>query len=219
MTSPHPVIAERPLVRHARHADHRSIHDLLRRHHARIYSITLAALQRPEIAEQVVLDTFAEALEALPRLGPGQLLFPGLVRINARRILCRIHSRDGLESDLLPPGPGLAEARAWSGAPTEWREDEPLLDAHLRQVIALAVARLPAVPRAELALCDLGGLSYSDLADASGTTTNAVRRNLHEARVRIVEAIETHFRQAHSMAEPAKPFFRSRAGERRRDAR
>ncbi|MBI5546113.1 MAG: hypothetical protein HY901_19655 [Deltaproteobacteria bacterium] len=35
-----------------------------------------------------------------------------------------------------------------------------------------------------------------------------MRRNLHEARVRIVEAIETHFRQTHSTAEAAKPFVR-----------
>ena len=194
MTGLRRVVSERALVRRARDGDRRSFHELVRRNNSHIYSITLAALQTPELAERVILETFADALAALPRLKDGEPFSPWLVKLNGRQIMCCVPPQN--EREPLPPGPHFTKAGELAGAQAEWGEGEPQADSALRQVITAAVASLPAAHRAELVLCDLGRLSCSEIAVASGTTAKAVKRNIHEARVCMVVAIETHFRRA-----------------------
>ena len=69
-------------------------------HHARV-------LKSPEMAERILLDTFAGALEALPGLKAGEPFSSSLVKLNARKIMDCIEPRDGLRG---PPGAGDEQA-------------------------------------------------------------------------------------------------------------
>ncbi len=184
------AVPERMLLRRARRGDREAFFELVGRHRSRIYSLTLAALQSREDAERVLLDTFASAWEAVSQLPPGEAFSSTLVKLNGRRIMRCLRSREAIDAvpRLAPrigtigrlPGAraGSSEGKAPASSCRRW---------------AVAAANLPAVHRAQLVLRDLGRLSYDDIAAASGTQGTAVKRNIHDARVRMVRAIDFGF--------------------------
>lgn len=190
------AVSERELVRQACGGDVESCHALYRHYHPFIYTITLAALQRPVLVELVLLDTFVDAFEALSRLKTGEPFSTWLVRLTACRIMSNIKPGAQLRVARLPPKPAFTKAGNSTAPRAPSRRHGSLGGARLHNLIAAALASLPAIPRAELVLCDLGKLSALDIAVAAATTENAVSLDIHEARICMARALQRCFRQA-----------------------
>jgi RNA polymerase sigma-70 factor (ECF subfamily) len=73
------------------------------------------------------------------------------------------------------------------------RADEQALDSELRGAIQKAVSALPDSYRAVFLLKDVEGLSYEEIASATGETIPAVKSRLHRARLTLRQAIDEFY--------------------------
>jgi RNA polymerase sigma-70 factor, ECF subfamily len=82
----------------------------------------------------------------------------------------------------------------WAIMPTRWpTPEEGLLAGETRDVIAAAIAKLPAVQRTVIALRDVDGWSSEEVCEALEISAGNQRILLHRARSRVRNAIEDYY--------------------------
>jgi RNA polymerase sigma-70 factor, ECF subfamily len=82
----------------------------------------------------------------------------------------------------------------WAVMPTPWpTPEEGVLAGETREVIAGAIARLPAAQRTVIALRDVEGWSSEEVREALEISAGNQRILLHRARNRVRDAIESYF--------------------------
>ncbi len=63
--------------------------------------------------------------------------------------------------------------------------EEALLTQELQQIIQLGLEKLPLDQRVAVVLCDIQGLSYEEIAEATTTTLGTVRSRIARGRTRL----------------------------------
>jgi RNA polymerase sigma-70 factor (ECF subfamily) len=167
---------DRPLVARAAAGDRDAFTELVKRHQSRVYNLAMALGVPRADAEDVAQDVFIRVYRGLERFRGDALFRTWLyqVTVNAAR------------SHLASAGARAVAARARDdeGAPpAEPAVDDPfarrLAD---RQVIDRALATLPAEWREAVTLRDVEGLSYREIADATGAPLGTVESRIFRAR-------------------------------------
>lgn len=134
----------------------------------------------PDVAEDIVQDTFLRARAASHRFDDSRPLFPWL-RAIARR-LCLDHLRRESPERFVrleDAGEGLEWASVRDGTWTEVRRGA------LRGALRRALARLPERQQRMLFLAAVEGRSYTEVAEACGTTEKVVKSTVCRARDRL----------------------------------
>ena len=72
---------------------------------------------------------------------------------------------------------------------------ETALSAELRNAIEQAADRLPPAQHEVFFLKDIAGLSYEEVAEINGHSVLAIKRNIHQARLSLREAIDRLYRK------------------------
>ena len=150
---------------------------LVERHSAEIHAYLWRLLHDPEMASDVLQDTFLRAWRAFPRLNHRDHLRAWLYTIatNRARSLQRAHARRemsqiGLSDELSDPCASVAAQAA---------------DRDLRSRVLAAVDRLPAKQRQALVLRRYQELGYDEIAAIMGGSMEAARTNVHLAQERL----------------------------------
>ena len=153
---------------------------------SRVYGFVLRVVRRPELAEEVVEDTYFQVWRQAARFDParGQAFtwLLGMARsraIDALRREARFR-HDDLDADQAPeleePGPASDDLLAAARGHAELHRALMLLDAHPRQLVAMAF---------------LKGLSHEEIASRTslplGTVKSQIRRALQTLRQAINE--------------------------------
>jgi len=123
--------------------------------------------------DDVVQETFAVALEALPGLRTSAA-FPSWLRLIARKQASRLRA-------------SRHETPLATGVEPEMIDGDPAAHAERAEIAALVRTALAAArdqDRRLLELRYLAGWSHEDLAELLGITTGAIRKRLHDARRR-----------------------------------
>jgi RNA polymerase sigma-70 factor, ECF subfamily len=157
------------------HEDAPSQDEIARRYGPTVYSMAYRLTGDRDEARDLAQDVFVRVYRNLDRYQPGS--FEGwLYRITKNLFLDRMRRRGRLRVEPLPeeewrqprePEPGPAE-RAEEGV--------------LRGDLDRALQTLPPTFRTAVVLCDVQGLSYDEIAQATGWPIGTVRSRIHRGR-------------------------------------
>ena len=144
---------------------------LIDQHRDDVYRFLRASVG-PHDADDCFQETFIAALRAYPRLRADSNLRGWLFTIAHRKVLDshRARSRRPLPVEQLPER--LGEPLVNGGEPELWR----------------AVGALPTKQRAAVLLRFAGDLAYREIGEATDTSEEAARRNVHEGLKKLREA-------------------------------
>jgi RNA polymerase sigma factor (sigma-70 family) len=143
---------------------------LIDEHRVDVYRFLRASVGAHD-ADDCFQETFIAALRAYPRLRTDSNLRGWLFTIAHRKALDshRARNRRPIPVDELPATVG--EPLLNGGEPELWR----------------AVSELPAKQRAAVLLRFAGDLAYREIGEATGTSEEAARRNVHEGLKKLRE--------------------------------
>lgn len=149
--------------------------EIAERYGPTVYTMAFRLTGDRDEARDLAQDVFVRVYRNLDRYRPGT--FEGwLYRITKNLFLDRMRRRTRLRLEPLPdedwrqpsePDPGPAE-RVEAGV--------------LRGDLATALESLPAAFRTAVVLCDVQGLSYEEIAQATGWPIGTVRSRIHRGR-------------------------------------
>lgn len=136
-------------------------------------------------AEDLVQDTYVKAWRGFDSYMPGRPFINWLLRImqraylDAKRRENPIRKADSLHSMVSPADGEIQEAPIPDPTPTA---DVQVLRQEFKEDLHRALAELPEVYRTAIVLCDLEGMSYSEIAEIQNTTIGTVRSRIHRGR-------------------------------------
>lgn len=175
-----------------RPADPQALAALFEAHADRVYRLALSLLRDPGAAEDVVQETFLQAITHLEEFQGRSSLGTWLYRIAHNASIDRLRRRvdDPLpgEGDNDAPAPMPHSFIDWAGTPEELvsrREVRGQLDA--------AVDQLPESLRSAFWLRDIEGLSTEEAAEVLQISPGAVKVRLHRARLTLREQLAAYF--------------------------
>lgn len=141
----------------------------------RIYTTALRLTGNLHDAADLTQDVFERVYRNLHRYQPGT--FDGwLYRITRNLFLDRVRRRGSIRMEPLPEDEWRVPASSDPG-PADVME-RATLEARLEQ----GLARLPADFRLAVVLCDVQGLTYEEIAEATGWPLGTVRSRIHRGR-------------------------------------
>lgn len=159
-----------------------------------IYHLGLRMLGNPQDAEDMLQNTFLNALAHISEFEGRSSLSTWLYRIAVNEALTILRRRKP-EVNLEDSEAGDSEENPvplrfvdWSGFP-----EEQLLSEEGRQVIERAIEALPTNLRAVFILRDVEGLSIKETAEALDLTEANVKVRLLRARLRLREQLSEYF--------------------------
>jgi RNA polymerase sigma-70 factor (ECF subfamily) len=156
--------------------------ELVSRYQARLYNAAVRLVDNPEDAADVVQDAFLSAYQSLHAFKGDAEFFTWLYRIAFNAAISLRRKRK--------PAGSLDAAGADSGfEPAD--ESEYVRPGHALQrseedeILLAALAKLSAEHREVLAMKDLDGLRYEEIAEVLGVPIGTVRSRLHRARLEL----------------------------------
>lgn len=156
--------------------------DEVARGHARfMYSVAYRLSGNHSDAEDVVQESLLRVKRGLVTYTPGSLE-GWLARIVTNVFLDETRRRKRRPQTALPDDPD----RVIVGAPGA---DEALAMQTLPDHLRAALAGLPEDYRVAVVLCDVAGLSYSEIAEQTGVPVGTVRSRVHRGRMRLREVL------------------------------
>ena len=159
----------------------------------RAYSMALQLTRNPSDAEDLMQDTFVKAWRGFDSYMPGRPFLNWLLRIMQRAYLDSrrrdnpIRKADSLNSMISPADGEIQELPIQDPGPTA---DDELLHDELSRELRVALEELPDVYRTAIQLCDLEGMSYSEIADQQNTTVGTVRSRIHRGRKMLRDIVQ-----------------------------
>ncbi|XXF77185.1 sigma-70 family RNA polymerase sigma factor [Myxococcaceae bacterium GXIMD 01537] len=188
---------DRHLLTKAQGGDMSAFEALVEAHRERVYALALRMTRSEADAAEITQDTFLSAYQHLKDFR-GEAAFSSWVhRIAANHALMRLRHRRVVQAavDELQ-GPEFTERGSLAEYPaSDWSRDAEgkALDAELGRAIQQATDRLPEVYREVFLLKDVEGLSYEQIAEATGDSIPAIKSRLHRARLALREAIDAFY--------------------------
>lgn len=159
--------------------------EVAERYGQKIYTIAYRLTGDPDDAKDLAQDVFVRVYRNLDKYQPGT--FEGwLYRVTKNLFLDRMRRKRRVRMEALPD--------------EDWREpaeDGPGPAEHLergllRGDIEAAILDLPPTFRTAVVLCDVQGLSYDEIADATGWPLGTVRSRIHRGRKQLRTALTRH---------------------------
>jgi RNA polymerase sigma-70 factor (ECF subfamily) len=163
-------------------------------HSAPIYRLGFRMLGNAQDAEEVLQNTFLNAMLNISRFEGRSSIETWLYRIAANEALMlirKLRPQASLDAESAPDGDGETRPRDfadWSGLP-----EDQLLDQEGRRALDEAVQRLPDALRLVFVLRDVQGLSIKETAEALGLTEVNVKTRLLRARMRLREHLAAYY--------------------------
>ena len=185
------------LIEQFRNGSPEAMEKIVERYEESIFNFGLRMCGQVQDAEDIMQETFLNALRSLHNFREETKLKNWLFRIAANACLRKRRKKKfELERELshesLMPGAGSeAKFDIPSLSPDP---DSELLRAELRDVINDAVSSLPPKYRMVFSLRDVEGFDTEETAQILGITSQAVKTRLHRARLFLRKKISEHYR-------------------------
>lgn len=182
------------------HRDPAAFHDLVEAYSPRIYNLAMKMLGNPDVAEDILQETFVNAYRAIDRFEGRAHISTWLYRIAHNAVLMRLRKEKGapelrsiddeLDLDTLP-------------TPTPWDEspERRVLQGELFAMMDDALTTLSDALREVFVLRDVDGLSTAETAEVLNISETAVKSRLHRARLALREQLAPYLMSAELEAE------------------
>ncbi|MBM4016941.1 MAG: sigma-70 family RNA polymerase sigma factor [Planctomycetes bacterium] len=173
------------LAGRAREGDHSAFHELVDRHAGFLFAVAVSMSGNAADAEDLVQETFAGAFRGLAAFEGRASVKTWLTRILVRQAAGRRRSEGRRRA-------ALARLEAASQADLGQESSDRATDA--RVDVADAMRSLSPEHREVIALRELQGLSYDEIAEVLGVPRGTVESRLFRARRRMQELLKEYFR-------------------------
>jgi len=171
-----------------RQRDPLAFQQLVEAYSPRVYNQALKMLGDPDLAEDILQETFIHAYRAIDRFEGRSHVSTWLYRIAHNAVLMRLRKEknlpdiQSLEDDV--DVEALPAVSQWDDAP-----ERRLLEAELYQKMDEALAGLSDGLRETFVLRDIEGLSTAQTAEVLDLSETAVKSRLHRARLALRERL------------------------------
>jgi RNA polymerase sigma-70 factor (ECF subfamily) len=165
-----------------RNRDSAAFRQLVGKYSPLIYNLALKMLGNPDLAEDILQETFVSAFRAIDRFEGRSHISTWLYRIAHNAVLMRVRKEKGqpeiksLEDDV--DTDRFSSVQEW-----EWAPEHRLLQNELIQKMDEALANLSEALREVFILRDIDGLSTAQTAEVLDLSETAVKSRLHRARL------------------------------------
>ncbi len=189
---------EEELVARSQQGDISAFNQLVLRHQQVVYNTVFRILGDYDTAADVTQEAFISAFRAIHTYRGKSLFRAWLLRISTnlacdhwRRVQRRpSESLEAIVDEEESRASPLIETLAQTGPDSN--PEENLLTQELQQLIQRGLQELSLDQRTVIVLCDIEGLSYEEIAEATQTTLGTVRSRLSRARARLRLYLSQH---------------------------
>jgi RNA polymerase sigma-70 factor (ECF subfamily) len=151
----------------------------------RAYNMAYQLTRNASEAEDLVQETYVKAWKGFASFRPERPFINWVLRIMQRAFLDQkrrdnpIRNAESLNNMVSPADGEVQEIPIIDPARGP---EEMVLTEELAAEVHMALARIPEVYRVAVTLCDIEGMSYSEIADIQRTTVGTVRSRIHRGR-------------------------------------
>lgn len=177
---------ERKLTARAADGDSAAVADLYDAYEKRLYNYCHRICRHPEDAADATQEAFCNVIQRLPGLDVAKLNFGAYLFTAARNACMDIvgQRRKAEPTDEVPEDPFATSDLASD-------PERALLTGDQRRAAREANDRLPETQRSVLALREVSGLSYDEIAETMGMNTNSVSQLISRARLNFYKQLRT----------------------------
>lgn len=177
---------DRVLVKRLLAGDREAFEEIYRAYEGRVYRLCLGICGNPDDAADAAHETFVTVIKRLPSIDIERLSFGGYLLVAARNACLHLRRRAS-RAQLYAETPEPEEP----GFDLDIAEDpeRALLLSDQRSLVRLANSKLAPRQRQALALRELEGMSYRQIAGALGLKENAVAQLISRSRMRLRYAV------------------------------
>jgi RNA polymerase sigma-70 factor (ECF subfamily) len=191
MPPPMPAHELAGLVERAREGDVAAFEKLIGKYQAKVYTFAFAFTGSPDVAQDLAQDALVKVYKSLGSFRFQSAFSTWLYSIVKNTYLDAVKSRAGRERALEDPLTERDVAELRDAATAE----ERLLAKESRHAIMLALRQVPVAYRTVVALSDVQGLGYEEIAGALGVPVGTVKSRLKRGRDALKDALFRQRRQ------------------------
>jgi RNA polymerase sigma-70 factor (ECF subfamily) len=184
VSEPSPLTAEleSDLLRRAQAGDEAAFGQLMRAHYERIFRLVYAMVRHEHDARDICQDIWLTVWKQLPHFRGDAKFSTWLHPVATRRALDHLRKRRRWFDRFLPfsNGDDAIESAPEPVSPDDTRQRSDATDRSAQ--LKIAMDKLPPKLRAALALREIEGLSYEEIAHATGIPTGTVMSRIYHAR-------------------------------------
>jgi RNA polymerase sigma-70 factor (ECF subfamily) len=179
--------SDRELMARLVAGDQAALDPLMERHHRRLYRIALGYLRDPDLALDVVQETFVKAFQNASRWDARAEVGPWLVRIAVNQSIDQYRRvrRRRVSEEPLAEGDHSSTLTVDDASP-----DRKVLGREIGERIQSALAVLPERQRAVFVLRHCEEMTLEEIADSLQMNLGTVKSALHRAVRRLRETLE-----------------------------
>ena len=176
------------MVARAAAGDRTAFTQLMEHYQSACYGLAWRLLGDADQAADATQDAFVHAYDAIAKFRGG-IFRSWMLRITANASYDILRRAQRRPTTVLPdPEEGAAELPDLM-RPTRWpRRRAPELYRHLDAALRL----LPPDQRTAVVLCDVYGMDYHEVADATASALGTVKSRIHRGRLRLRELMAEH---------------------------
>jgi RNA polymerase sigma-70 factor (ECF subfamily) len=188
---------EEQLIERSQRGEVNAFNQLVLRYQQTVYGVVFRMLGNADTAADVTQDTFIAAFRAIHSYRGGSSFRAWLLRI-ASNMACdhwrrtQRHPTESLESLTEEEESHAASLLTTLAAGPEDNPEERLLTQELQELIQRGLEQLPLDQRVAVVLCDIQGLSYDEIAEATQTPLGTIRSRIARGRTRLRQYLSKH---------------------------
>ena len=188
------------LVRAAKEGDMAAFEQLITRHSAMIFRVTMHILKSREEAEDVTQEAFLKAFQNLSTFEERALFSTWLTRIAVNSALMKLRVLRRARTDSLDED--SEDSIAIVDKLADWRPnpEQHFRETELKEILLQALDSLPEGCRLVFLLRDIEGLSTAETAEMLNLSINNVKSRLLRARLKLRARLSTHFESNRSVS-------------------
>ena len=174
---------EQALIASARKGDVRAFNQLVMLYQSMVYNVAVRVLGDPDAAADATQDAFLSAFKAMGRFRGGSFK-AWLLRIVTNACYDQLRVKQRRPTSSLDDLPVESDHTPYLHDPAE-KPDEFVERQELNHMIQVAISTLPVEQRVVVVLYDVQGLSYQEIAQATGLSLGTVKSRLSRGRAKL----------------------------------
>jgi RNA polymerase sigma-70 factor (ECF subfamily) len=199
------MLTEQETIEALRNGDEQVFAALIDQYHAALLRTALIYVGSPDVAEEVVQDTWVSVFKGIDRFEGRSSLKTWIFSILIKRAKThavregRYQPLDAENEEEEPFEPSVSPERFqanghWVSFPQSWDDipEDRLLSKEVRSVIQQTIDLLPVTQRAAITLHDIEQLPSKEVCNILGVSETNQRVLLHRARSRVRRALEQY---------------------------
>jgi RNA polymerase sigma-70 factor (ECF subfamily) len=174
---------EQALIATAQEGDVRAFNQLVMLYQSMVYNVAYRILSDPDAASDATQDAFLSAFKAMDKFRGGSFK-AWLLRIVTNACYDQLRVKKRRPTSSLDDLPVESDHSPYLHDPAE-KPDEFVERQELNHMIQAAISTLPVEQRVVVVLSDVQGLSYQEIAQATGLSLGTVKSRLSRGRAKL----------------------------------